>query len=57
MPVCCCITHVHADIACLNACCVFQMGGLGSVGGLVAAAFVVVSGVGLQMGDLVDIVG
>lgn len=34
-----------------------QIGGLGSVGGLVAAAFVVVSGVGLQMGDLVDIVG
>ncbi|BDA45514.1 hypothetical protein COCOBI_07-3010 [Coccomyxa sp. Obi] len=33
------------------------VGGLGSVGGLVAAAFVVVSGVGLQMGDLVDIVG
>ncbi|CAL8470893.1 g10435 [Coccomyxa elongata] len=33
------------------------IGGLGSVGGLVAAAFVVVSGVGLQMGDLVDIVG
>ncbi|KAK9904192.1 hypothetical protein WJX75_006390 [Coccomyxa subellipsoidea] len=30
------------------------MGGLGSVGGLVAAAFVVVSGVGLQMGDLVQ---
>ena len=41
----------------LNRCWVLQMGGLGSGGGLVAAAFVVVSGVGLQMGDLVDIAG